>query len=45
MSPLEAETMTAIAIEGGKGPASALKLERLPIPEPKAGEIDRKSVV
>lgn len=39
MSPLEAETMTAIAIEGGKGPASALKPERLPIPEPKAGEI------
>lgn len=39
MSPLEAETMTAIAIEGGKGPASALKAERLPIPQPKPGEI------
>lgn len=39
MSPLEAETMTAIAIEGGKGPASALKPERLPIPKPGPGEI------
>ena len=39
MSPLEAETMTAIAIEGGKGPASALKPERLPIPKPAPGEI------
>jgi putative PIG3 family NAD(P)H quinone oxidoreductase len=39
MSPLEAETMTAIAIEGGKGPASALKPARLPIPEPKEGQI------
>jgi putative PIG3 family NAD(P)H quinone oxidoreductase len=39
MSPLEAETMTAIAIEGGKGPASALRPERLPIPQPKPGEI------
>ncbi|MBL8770943.1 MAG: NAD(P)H-quinone oxidoreductase [Phenylobacterium sp.] len=38
-SPLEAETMTAIAVEGGKGPASALKPVRLPLPEPKAGEI------
>ena len=39
MSPLEAETMTAIAIEGGKGPASALGPERLPIPQPRPGEI------
>lgn len=39
MSPLEAETMTAIAIEGGKGPASALKVERLAIPRPGSGEI------
>ena len=39
MSPLEAETMTAIAIEGGKGPASALRPERLPIPQQKPGEI------
>jgi len=39
MSPLEAETMTAIAIEGGKGPASALKPVRLPLPEPKEGQI------
>ncbi len=38
-SPLEAETMTAIAVEGGRGPASALKPARLPLPEPKAGEI------
>ena len=39
MSPTEAETMTAIVIEGGKGPASALKPQRLPIPEPKPGEV------
>jgi putative PIG3 family NAD(P)H quinone oxidoreductase len=39
MSPLEAETMTTRAIEGGKGPASALRPERLPIPQPKPGEI------
>jgi putative PIG3 family NAD(P)H quinone oxidoreductase len=38
-SPTEAETMTAIAIEGGKGPASALKPARLPIPEPSDGEV------
>jgi putative PIG3 family NAD(P)H quinone oxidoreductase len=38
-SPIEAETMTAIAIDGGKGPASALKPARLPIPEPKPGEV------
>jgi len=38
-SPVEAETMTAIAIEGGMGPASALKPERLPIPQPGPGQI------
>jgi putative PIG3 family NAD(P)H quinone oxidoreductase len=31
--------MTAIAIEGGRGPAEALKPVRLPTPKPKAGEI------
>ncbi|RAK67899.1 NAD(P)H-quinone oxidoreductase [Phenylobacterium kunshanense] len=31
--------MTAIAVEGGRGPASALKPVRLAFPEPKAGEI------
>ena len=30
-SPAEAETMTAIAVEGGKGPASALKAVRIPL--------------
>ncbi|WP_296457010.1 NAD(P)H-quinone oxidoreductase [Phenylobacterium sp.] len=38
-SPVEAETMMAIAIEGGKGPASALKPVQVPIPEPKDGQI------
>ncbi len=38
-SPLEAETMTAVAIEGGKGPASALHAARIPLPQPKAGQI------
>ena len=38
-SPVEAETMTAIAVEGGKGPASALKPVRLPIPEASEGQI------
>jgi NADPH:quinone reductase len=33
------ETMTAIAIEGGKGPAEALKPVRIPRPEPKDGQI------
>lgn len=33
------ETMTAIAVEGGKGPAEALKAVQVPRPEPKAGEI------
>jgi NADPH2:quinone reductase len=39
MSPVEAETMTAIAVEGGKGPAAALKPVRLPLPKPAAGQI------
>jgi putative PIG3 family NAD(P)H quinone oxidoreductase len=33
------ETMTAIAIEGGKGPAEALKPERIARPEPGPGQI------
>jgi putative PIG3 family NAD(P)H quinone oxidoreductase len=33
------ETMTAIAVEGGKGPPEALKPVRIDRPEPKAGEI------
>lgn len=32
-------TMTAIAIEGGKGPAEALKPVQIPRPEPKDGQI------
>lgn len=39
MSPIEAETMTAVAIEGGKGPASALKAVQIPIPRPGPGQI------
>ncbi|MGA0606317.1 NAD(P)H-quinone oxidoreductase [Phenylobacterium sp. VNQ135] len=31
--------MTAIAVEGGRGPASALKAVRAPVPEPKPGEV------
>ena len=38
-SPVEAETMTAVAIEGGKGPAEALKPVRIPIPQPAEGQI------
>ncbi|HEX7948393.1 MAG TPA: NAD(P)H-quinone oxidoreductase [Phenylobacterium sp.] len=38
-SPLESETMTAVAIEGGKGPASALHAARIPRPQPKDGQI------
>ncbi|HEY3947523.1 NAD(P)H-quinone oxidoreductase [Phenylobacterium sp.] len=33
------EMMTAIAVEGGKGPAEALKPVRIPRPEPKDGQI------
>ena len=32
-------TMFAVAIEGGKGPAEALKLETIPTPTPGAGQI------
>jgi putative PIG3 family NAD(P)H quinone oxidoreductase len=32
-------TMQAVAIEGGKGPAEALHLERVPTPQPRAGEV------
>lgn len=38
-SPIEAETMTAIAVEGGKGPASALKPVQSPVPQPAEGQI------
>lgn len=38
-SSAPAETMTAIAVEGGRGPASALKPARLPVPTPKPGEV------
>jgi NADPH2:quinone reductase len=41
-TPPKAETpkeMTAIAVEGGRGPAEALKPVRLPTPAPRAGEI------
>ena len=33
------DMMTAIAIEGGKGPAEALKAVQIPRPEPKEGQI------
>ena len=39
MSPIEAETMTAIEIEGGKGPASALHPAQIAIPQPGPGQI------
>jgi len=32
-------TMSAVAIEGGKGPAEALRIETIPTPQPKPGEI------
>ena len=38
-SSTDAETMTAIAVEGGRGPASALKPVRIARPQPKPGEI------
>lgn len=38
-SSTEAATMTAIAVEGGRGPASALKPVRIARPQPKPGEI------
>lgn len=39
MSSSEPETMTAIVIDGGKGPASALRPQRVPIPPLKTGEL------
>ena len=39
MSPTEAETMTAVAIEGGKGPATALHAARIALPTPAEGQI------
>jgi NADPH2:quinone reductase len=38
-SPVETDTMTAIAVEGGKGPAEALKPVRIPVPQPGPGQI------
>lgn len=38
-SPVEAETMTAIQVEGGSGPAAALKPGRIPLPRPGPGHI------
>jgi len=38
-SPIEAETMTAIEIEGGKGPASALHAAQIPMPKPGSGQV------
>jgi NADPH:quinone reductase len=38
-SPVEADTMTAITVEGGKGPAEALKPVRAPLPQPGPGQI------
>ena len=38
-SPVEIDTMTAIAVEGGRGPASALKAVRASLPQPGPGEI------
>ena len=38
-SPVETETMTAVAIEGGKGPASALHAAQIPRPQPTDGQI------
>ncbi len=39
MSPTEDETMTVVAIEGGKGPATALHAARLPLPKPAEGQV------
>jgi putative PIG3 family NAD(P)H quinone oxidoreductase len=38
-SPRETETMTAIAVNGGRGPASALQPARIPLPEPGPGQV------
>jgi putative PIG3 family NAD(P)H quinone oxidoreductase len=39
MSKTVPKTMRAVVVEGGKGPAEALRVETIPTPEPKAGEI------
>jgi putative PIG3 family NAD(P)H quinone oxidoreductase len=39
MSTAAPETMTAITVEGGKGPASALKPVQIPTPKPAAGQV------
>ena len=39
MSQSNGETMTAIAVEGGRGPAEALKPARIPRPAPAPGQI------
>ncbi|HVI32124.1 NAD(P)H-quinone oxidoreductase [Phenylobacterium sp.] len=39
MSQSNGETMTAIAVEGGRGPAEALKTVRIPRPTPGPGQI------
>jgi putative PIG3 family NAD(P)H quinone oxidoreductase len=39
MSQTVAKTMTAIAVDGGKGPAEALKPVQIPRPEPSPGQI------
>ena len=38
-TPKTGAQMTAIAIEGGKGAAEALKAVRIPVPQPQAGQI------
>ena len=38
-SPLDAETMTAIVVEGGKGPPEALKPQQIPMPRPGPGQV------
>lgn len=39
MSKTTPDAMRAIVIEGGEGPAEALRIETIPTPRPKAGEI------
>jgi NADPH:quinone reductase len=38
-SPVEAETMMAVVVEGGRGPASALSTQPIPRPSPGPGQI------
>jgi putative PIG3 family NAD(P)H quinone oxidoreductase len=38
-SPIEADTMTAIVVDGGRGHASALRSARAALPTPRPGEI------